>query len=218
MNNFNLEIETKSSTMNRILILLFFAIMTLTTCTTKQENPENWTSEELNSWFEKQEWLNGWQVQPDESINKRSFAVQYFKNKKHWDQAFTFLKTNDLKNLPLGKQELDGDSLFVSVDEYITKDESDTRYESHRKYIDIQYIIEGEEMMGLAPLDKVEGEVTESYNAEKDIAFYNYDGGKHITATPKNFVIFFPTDAHRPTMKVSENSKVRKIVVKVMLK
>lgn len=200
------------------IITFFIIIMTLTTCTNKQVNPEKWTPEEVNSWFEKQEWLNGWQVQPDKSINKRSLAIQYFKNKKHWDQAFTFLKNSDLKNLPLGKQELDSDSLYVSVDEYVTKNNSDTRYESHRKYIDIQYIIEGEEKMGLASLDKVEGEVTEPYNAEKDIAFYQYDGGKYIIATPKNFVLFFPTDAHRPVMKVNENSKVRKIVVKVMLK
>jgi biofilm protein TabA len=201
--------------MYRISTVLFIIIMTLTTCTNKQGNPEKWTQDEVNSWFEKKDWLNGWQVQPDESINKRSLAIQYFKNKKHWDQAFTFLKTADLKNLPIGKQELEGDHLYISVDEYTTKDKSDTRYESHRKYIDIQYIIEGEEMMGLAPLDKVE--VIEPYNAEKDIAFYQYDGGKYITATPKNFVIFFPTDAHRPTMKVNENSKVRKIVVKVMV-
>jgi len=204
--------------MGRLLILFLFIIMTFTTCTTKQVNPEKWTTEELNSWFNNKEWLNGWQVQPVESINKRSLAIQYFKNKKHWDQAFTFLKNSDLKNLPLGKQELDGDSLYVSVDEYITKDKKDTRFESHRKYIDIQYIIEGEEMMGFAPLDKVKPHVVEPYNAEKDIAFYKYDGGKYITATPKNFVIFFPTDAHRPSMKVNENEKVKKIVVKVMVK
>ena len=204
--------------MNRLLILFLFIIMTFTTCTTKQVNPEKWTNEELNSWFESKEWLNDWQVQPDESIDKRSLAIQYFKNKNHWDQAFTFLKNSDLKNFPLGKKELDGDSLFVSVDEYLTKDKNDTRYESHRKYIDIQYIIEGEEMMGLAPLDKVEPDVVEPYNAEKDIAFYQYDGGEYITATPKNFVLFFPTDAHRPVMKVNENAKVKKIVVKLMLK
>ncbi len=202
--------------MNRILILSFLFIMTLTMCTPKQEDPTEWTEKEINEWFTKQEWLNGWQVQPDESVNKRSLAIQYFKNKKHWDQAFIFLKNHDLKTLPLGKQELDGDSLFVSVDEYMTKEKSDTRYESHRKYIDIQYIIEGEEVMGLSTLDKLEE--TEPYNAEKDIAFYRYDGGEYITATPKNFVVFFPEDAHRPLIKANEISKAKKIVVKIMLK
>ncbi len=202
--------------MNRILILSLLFIMTLTKCTPKQEDPAEWTEKEINEWFTKQEWLNGWQVQPDESVNKRSLAIQYFKNKKHWDQAFTFLKNHDLKTLPLGKQELDGDSLFVSVDEYMTKEKSDTRYESHRKYIDIQYIIEGEEVMGLSTLDKLE--VTEPYNAEKDIAFYSYDRGEYITATPKNFVVFFPEDAHRPLIKANEISKAKKIVVKIMLK
>ena len=195
-----------------ILILMIFAF---SACTPKQENPEKWTDKELNAWFEKKEWLNGWDVKPDESINKRNFAIHYFKNSRHWNQAFEFLKSADLKNLPTGRQDLEGDHLYISVDEYTTKDKSETRYESHRKYIDIQYIIEGEELMGLTTLDKVE--VTEPYNEEKDIAFYSFDGGEYIKAAPENFVLFFPEDAHRPMMKAEENSKVKKIVVKVMI-
>ena len=110
---------------------------------------------------------------------------------------------------------MEGEHLFVSVDDYTTKDKSETRYESHRKYIDIQYVIEGEELMGLTTLDKVE--ITEPYNEEKDIAFYEFEGGDYIKATPGNFVLFFPEDVHRPVMKVNENSRVRKIVVKVLI-
>ncbi|MCG6188282.1 YhcH/YjgK/YiaL family protein [Maribellus maritimus] len=201
--------------MNKLIILITM-IFAFSACTPKQEDPENWTNEQVDEWFEKKEWLNGWGVKPDESINKRSFAIDYFKNKKHWDQAFQFLKSSDLINLPVGRQDLEGDHLYISVDEYTTKDKKDTRYESHRKYIDIQYVIEGEEMMGLTTLDKVE--ITEPYNEEKDIAFYSFDGGEYIKATPENFVLFFPEDAHRPMMEAGANSKVKKIVVKVMAK
>ena len=47
----------------------------------------------------KHEWLNGWNVTPDASINKKEFAVYYFKNKERWDKAFAFLKDNDLTKL-----------------------------------------------------------------------------------------------------------------------
>ncbi|NQU52238.1 MAG: YhcH/YjgK/YiaL family protein [Bacteroidetes bacterium] len=197
------------------IIFLIMIILTTISCSNTNPNPEKWGDEEVNQWFEKQEWLAGWQVSPDASINKRSFANLYYKNPRHWDQAFQFLKSADLKNMPLGKQELEGKHLFVSVDEYTTKDKSETKYESHKKYIDIQYVIEGEELMGLTTLDKVK--VTEPYDSSKDLIFYEYDGGDYVKTTPDNFVIFFPEDAHRPMMKVNNNSKVRKIVVKIMI-
>jgi YhcH/YjgK/YiaL family protein len=195
--------------------ILMMMIIAFSACTSKHSNPETWTDEEVNNWFEKKEWLGGWDVQPDPSVNRRTLAELYFKNPERWDQAFHFLKTTNLKELPLGKQELDGPRLFVSTDEYVTKDKADTRYESHQKYVDIQYVIEGEELMGITTLDKVT--VTEPYNEEKDIAFYAFEGGEYLKVTPASFVIFFPEDVHRPVMKVTENTKVKKIVVKILI-
>jgi YhcH/YjgK/YiaL family protein len=190
-------------------------IVVLTACASKQKNPEKWSDEEVNAWFEKQDWLNGWQVQPDASIDKKELAIYYHKNPRHWDQAFNFLKTADLKNLPAGTQELEGKHLFVAISEYDSKEKPDTRYESHKKYIDIQYVIKGEELMGITTLDKVE--VDEPYDSEKDLAFYKYEGGDYVKATPENFMIFFPEDVHRPSIKVDENVPVKKGVVKILI-
>lgn len=191
-------------------------LLTTLSCSNNNPNPEEWTDSKVTEWFGKQEWLEEWETTPDASINKRSFAVHYYKNPKYWKQAFEFLASTDLKKMPLGKQELEGKHLFVALDEYTTKDKKDTKYESHKKYIDIQFIIEGEELMGLSTLDKLE--TTAPYNSETDLAFYAYEGGDYIKCTPGNFVIFFPEDAHRPMMKVTENSKVKKIVVKILIK
>lgn len=190
-------------------------ILTTAGCSGDKTNPEKWSEEEVNSWFEKQDWLGGWNVSPDQSINKKTLAVYYHKNTRHWDQAFHFLKTADLKNLPLGKQELEGEHLFVSVMEYFAKQKQDALYESHKKYIDIQYVITGEEMMGLTTLDKVE--IRDPYNTEKDIAFYNSDGGDFYKATPENFFVFFPEDVHRPSITTGDSVLVKKIVVKIMI-
>ncbi len=191
------------------------AIIAATSCSEKNINPANWTDDEVNNWFEKKEWLGGWGVSPDSSINKRTLAVLYHKNQRHWDQAFHFLKSAKLKELPLGKQELEGKHLFVSVAEYYGKQKSEAFYESHKKYLDIQYIIEGEELMGLTTLDKVI--VKTPYNEGNDITFYDFDGGSYLKATPEKFFLFFPEDVHRPSIATGDSVLIRKIVVKILI-
>src|SRR5687768_1995819 len=86
-------------------------------------------------------------------------------------QAFDFIARTDLKSLPLGKHEIDGDNLFVILMEYETKDASDCIMENHKKYIDIQYMLRGEELMGIKTLH---GDVpTTPYDAAKEAAFYH---------------------------------------------
>ncbi len=190
-------------------------LLTAFSCSNQPKNPEKWTDAEVDLWFTKQEWLAGWQVKPDASINKRNLAIYYHKNPKHWEQAFRFLKDADLKNLPVGTQELEGKHLFVAVSEYNSKELNETKYESHKKYIDIQYVISGEEKMGLTTLDQVK--IAGTYDEEKDLAFYNSNKGEYHQATPDNFLVFFPEDVHRPSVKVGESVPVKKAVVKLLI-
>lgn len=197
-----------------ILLILVLFIMTIS-CTEKKVDPTKWSDKEVNTWYENKEWLGGWDVTPDASINKRDFANYYHKNPRHWQQAFQFLKSANLNELPIGKQELEGEHLFVSVAEYYGKQKPDALYEAHKKYIDIQYIIEGEEIIGLTTLDKVT--IKEAYNEEKDITFYDFEGGEYLKATPKNFFLFFPEDVHRPSITAGDSILIKKIVVKILI-
>lgn len=197
------------------LTLFVMIILTSISCANHQTNPEKWSDEEIDVWFEKQDWLAGWNVTPDASINKRNLAIYYHKNPKHWEQAFRFLKDADLKNIPIGNQELEGKHLFVAVSEYNSKDLNETKYESHKKYIDIQYVISGEEKMGITTIDKVK--IDGVYDSDKDLAFYNSNQGEYFKATPNNFLVFFPEDIHRPSVKVGESVPVKKAVVKLLI-
>lgn len=196
-------------------IVIFIIMITATACNEKNQNPEKWTDDEINSWFNKKEWLNEWNVLPDASINKRTFAVLYHKNTKHWDQAFHFLKSANLKELPLGIQELEGKHLFVNVQKYYGKDKSEAIFESHKKYIDIQYVIEGEEIIGLTTIDKAK--VKEQYKEDKDITFYDSDEMEYLKATPENFFLFFPDDIHQPSITADDSIQIKKIVVKILI-
>lgn len=177
-------------------------------------DPAKWSSRQTDKWFEKRSWLSGWNIVPDNSINRKEFAISYFKNKERWDKAFSFLKNTNLSGLEIRRYDIDGDNLYASVMDYVTKNEEEVRYEAHRKYIDIQYVISGVEEMGVAPLSSLK-EVTVPYDASKDVGFMTVTESKLYKATPDRFFIFFPDDIHRPSVKVSQNSPVKKIVVKV---
>lgn len=183
---------------------------------TSSSDPAAWSSEKIEKWFEKGDWLNGWKVIPDASINKKEFAIAYFKNKDRWDKAFTFLKNSDLSKLELKRYDIDGDNVYAPITEYMTKNEEDAKFEAHRKYIDIQYVISGVEQMNVAPMSMKKDIIT-PYDAAKDVEFLTVTQSASYKATPERFFIFFPSDIHRPSLKVDENSQVRKVVVKVKI-
>jgi YhcH/YjgK/YiaL family protein len=178
-------------------------------------NPENWNGKKLNKWFQKGEWRLEWNIIPDESINKTELAIQYFKNRELWEKAFNFLKTSDLKKIDTGKYELQGKDMYVIVDEYITRNEEDSAFEAHRRYIDIQYIVEGEEKIGISALGNTK-EIT-PYDNFKDIIFLTSEQNNYRIASPEKFFVFFPEDAHRPCVKTSENIRIRKVVIKIRI-
>lgn len=180
-------------------------------------DPAGWSSDKIDRWFEKGEWLGGWQVVPDESVNRKAFAISYFSNRARWDKAFAFLRDNDLSSLEPKRYDIDENNVYAPVSEYLTKNEEDARFEAHREYIDIQYVVSGKELIGVAPLSAKASEL-EPYNNTNDIEFFTVSGGENRLATPSRFFIFFAEDAHRPGLKDVENSPVRKVVVKVRVK
>jgi YhcH/YjgK/YiaL family protein len=197
-----------------VLKIMLFAVFLGSAGFDNSADPSKWSEKKLDSWFAKGEWLSGWPVKPDVSINKREFAKVYYKNRERWDKAFKFLKDNDLSKLELKKYPIEGDNLFATVSEYTSKNIEDSKFEGHKKYIDIQYVAEGSEMIGIVPESQVT-KITDQYNPDNDIAFFAVGKFSEFKATPDRFFIFLPSDIHRPGVKVSDNSKVRKIVVKV---
>jgi YhcH/YjgK/YiaL family protein len=145
-------------------------------------------------------------------VDVQEFARQYHINKKYWDEAFAFLKNQDLNKIAKGKYPIDGDNVFASVTTDSTKNPDKTNWESHRKYIDLQYVISGEEMMGVCPVSKAT--VTKEYDEKRDAANYKAEG-KTYAATPEAFFLFFPSDAHRPNITPGGNKVDKKIVIKI---
>jgi YhcH/YjgK/YiaL family protein len=130
-------------------------------------------------------------------------------------EAFRRLRDPEVTNAKIGKHVFIPDRLFMSVEEYAGRTRIATRWEAHRKFIDIQYVVSGSEVMGrrnVASLTPKDG-----YIPEKDIEFFDDDDGfgDFFTLSAGDFAIFFPHDAHMPSIAAEAGGRIRKIVFKV---
>lgn len=129
------------------------------------------------------------------------------------DRVFDYMKDHDISALQIGRHEI-GNGIFVQISEYITKSASEAMWEAHRKYVDVQYIIRGTEMMGHT---KISGLIPRiDYDAENDIEFLS-GMGDFLTAEAGDFVVFHPHDVHMPGISPPNSSPayVRKAVFKI---
>jgi YhcH/YjgK/YiaL family protein len=145
-------------------------------------------------------------------IDKIENAHLYKALGKRIEKAFEYIRETDLKNIKPGKYEIDGENIFALISEYKTKSEQEGKLEAHRKYLDVQYVISGEEKMGYVPLHGQQ--ILEPYKEENDIIFFT--GEKSFTKVSTGmFAIFFPEDVHMPGIRSGDSSLVKKLVIKV---
>lgn len=125
--------------------------------------------------------------------------------------VFNYLKENNLADMPCGKHEIKGNEIFFNLQEYETK--STQKLEAHKKYIDIQVVVSGEEYMGYTNINNTS--LTEEYNEERDVMFLEGNVDK-IKADNKSFLIFYPEDAHMPALSVNNSKLVKKAIFKIL--
>ncbi len=131
------------------------------------------------------------------------------------EKALEFFKKNDLEKLELGKHVIN-DWLYINVQEYETKARNQCRFESHRKYVDIQYMINGIEAIDTADIDKLNIET--EYDSDKDVMFWkNKDSQMRSVITKGSYVVLYPQNAHMPCIAVDSPIKVKKAVAKVLI-
>lgn len=130
-------------------------------------------------------------------------------------KAIAFLRSRDIHAVPDGTVEIDGDRVFAIVQRYETIMTETPKFEYHRKYIDIQFIASGEEVIGWAPVERMT--VTEEYDAAKDIAFGRLAPGTWapVKLQAGQLAVLRPEDGHAPKLAASAPTSVMKIVVKV---
>ncbi|MEG2138914.1 MAG: YhcH/YjgK/YiaL family protein, partial [Oscillospiraceae bacterium] len=120
------------------------------------------------------------------------------------DEALRYLAETDFSTLPDGKITLDGQHLFALLQSYTTTEDNSTP-EAHEAYIDVQYLISGEELVGVAPLSAMT-EVTECH-PDRDISFYHGPTDR-LPIGNGRFLVLFPGDAHAPCIAMGAPAPV----------
>ena len=128
-------------------------------------------------------------------------------------EAANYLSQLKGEDLSLGRH-IVNDTFYYNVIEYKTTSEKDKPFESHRKYVDIQLLLVGEEIMQVKDVMRLQEEV--KYNDEKDMALYRATNNAAITVLRQDsIIILYPQDAHRSLSPLGGACIVRKIVGKV---
>ena len=128
-----------------------------------------------------------------------------------------FLRQTDLNSLPTGITKIQGDDLFINVQEAPVKTRREARFETHRRMIDIQVPIGGAEEYGWAPIGALPAT---TYDEASDMCFHDPAAPQtpedvaatYFTLTPGQFAIFFPQDGHAPAITPTG---LRKAIIKV---
>ena len=128
-----------------------------------------------------------------------------------FQRAFDYIRDTDLNALTPGVHQIIDKQLFVIVEEANGRTRAEAKLEAHRKYIDIQLVLDGVDEMGWKALADCHQPLDE-HDAERDIRFFADEAASWISTPADHFCIFFPEDAHAPLVN---NGPIRKVIFKV---
>jgi biofilm protein TabA len=128
-----------------------------------------------------------------------------------FDLAFSFLAGLPSEPWQPGRRELEGDRVFALMSDCSGRGREAARLEFHRKYIDIQAVLDGRDEIGWRKLGDC-ARVAEPYDEAKDIGFMREAPDLWVPLDRGAFVVLFPGDAHAPLAGCGD---MRKVVVKI---
>lgn len=129
-------------------------------------------------------------------------------------KVIDFLKETDFSDIGPGEYELEGRDIFYQVHEIVTEELEKRSPESHKEYIDCQFVVKGEEKIGTTRLK--DSYSVKEYFENRDLIFYqSVEDEGYIHAVEGCVSVFFPEDVHKPQIAVKEPADEKKVVVKI---
>lgn len=143
----------------------------------------------------------------------------YFSCNPQLEAAYNFLTEYMNSPKPDGGYEVEQGVLNVNISTYVPSEAETKRFEAHRKYADIQVVLNGTERIDCANIDACTDMLSEEYSKGGDIAFYaDPQYYSKVVLEKGMFLFLMPHDAHKPCIAPDESgAKVTKAVFKVLL-
>ena len=143
--------------------------------------------------------LKGWRSMPD---------------LKGFEAAFEFLDQKTLADVPVGKHAIEGEQVYALVQKLPSRSADTAQFESHRKYIDVHYVVSGQETSGFSPAESLKLAVP--YDESKDVMLYAVPQQyTKVEVKPGHFVVYHPGQAHLPNCHLQGPHDLHKVVIKV---
>ncbi|QJQ07348.1 DUF386 domain-containing protein [Undibacterium piscinae] len=131
------------------------------------------------------------------------------------EKGLAYLRATDFSQMAAGKYPIAGENMFALVQDPLTQAWDTGLPEFHARYLDIQYLLEGEEAIGYAPADASLPRITD-HLAERDIAFVAQQAHEtRLLMRPGMYAIFFPGELHRPCRAAGLPMQIKKVVIKI---
>lgn len=147
-------------------------------------------------------------------LDSTRHAERYYALHPHFRTLFEYIQSHNLLSAPSGRITLEGDELYINVNDATLVPREEQKLEVHRRYIDVHFPLSAPEECGWTPTDEL-GESDAPFSEEGDYAVYSQRAKTYITAHPGDFYIVWPEDAHAPA--IGEGC-LRKLVAKVLIK
>lgn len=136
--------------------------------------------------------------------------------KRRVDAAVNYLQSIDVSLKDIGKKIKVNDDFYYNIQYYDTKSPDLCDFESHRKYIDIQFMVSGKECLEFSDISRLS--VKQSYNENLDVMFWNVpENISKIVLSEGDYIVLYPEMAHRGAVICQKSEKVLKIVGKVRI-
>lgn len=133
----------------------------------------------------------------------------------HLQEIIAYLDANDISQWEEGRYPILGEAVYMMIQQYTTQPQSNKKWESHKKYIDLQIVLSGEEYMCYHPIDLLT--VSDAYKEEEDYMLYHNDveSFSYIKVPQDYFCVFYPEDGHKPGIHLEQERAVKKAVIKI---
>jgi len=145
-------------------------------------------------------------------VDKIGNAALYYNAGPRVRKALEFLEKLDMAALEDGKVEIEGEDVFAFKVEYTSKPRSESAWEAHRNYIDVQFIVDGNECIGYEYIGNLN--VTQEYDVETDSMLLEGEGSM-VKCGSGTFMLLYPQDAHMPGVQDNGPCEMKKVIVKV---
>jgi YhcH/YjgK/YiaL family protein len=151
-------------------------------------------------------------------LDKLTSADRYISLHPSFARAFAYLRQRDWAQAlrlepPNTRHAIDDDRMYVSVDRVQGRGREGARLEAHRRYLDIQFTIDGQEEIGWKPLADC-ATTSDAYDNARDVTFFSDRPDSWVSLPAGHFAIFFPDDAHAP---LGGRGTLTKAIVKIAL-